>query len=711
MPLANKKQKYFAGADSAGGFAVPADYGGTPSETDTVLDEHNQDASDSAKYVQELYKKYEDLPPKNIVRQQAEQYLAFYNQTRNLYEQAKLLLEKQKAAAGVVQLALSGIIQLVNEYRDTWSAEVLNDNSDVVTNEIQTFIDKSTDKISYIISQYEGIEIYDLSVVPIQKLQGLSLSDDIDGEFFAEDGPFDDFVLGLNTTLSRLKEIQENGGGIIRVNFEGLSLQEEKLRESVDDMQDLIQTEMVRTKNVEVDTRLLEELEEPVNTSVPQDVPNYRLAIDASPRVCGNCRFFKGDEGLYGNCTSYDFTARANYICDAWQSIPVPSAKTYNQGHNMRYRSKAEMIDNDGSPEITPGKVPGSVIQPDANAHDVNWEAVDINYSLPQPSDENAVLRNTEKQFLPGDIAYSHALRSLIIIKAMGQTGRLKYYVVDMIDGNGTRFGTGITISEDMTPRSKQAVKRNRGITSVKNEEIDGLDEVISETKAVYQMLEKIVATHADLINNPLSNKDVLSPLREQLIQIMEKSIFQNVRTGQKRKYYRALQDTLYSVGAARHILFSGYKTINYVKRMEPNNKTKIRHVMVKSQKDAYSRLKIALRQVEDALTLPSSMHNMPAPGLKQYDRAKKDLFDVILQRFHDANVAIDGKVKLDEGEYVTQYGYRVWHNLDEDEKEHDILDRMLAAVQSAGELKISNYGTETKDGVLCIYVDIIQVV
>lgn len=702
-----EKQGYFAGSDTAGGFGIPADYGGELSEPDPVLEEHNE----SAKFLRELYNKYEELPDNNIIRKQAEQYLSFYNQTKKLYDKARLLIEKQKAAAGVVHSVLSRIIQLANKRRNEWAAEIANDNTDTVINEIESFVEKSEENINSIISQYEGIEVYDLSVVPIQKLRGLPLGDNIDKSFFAEDGIFDDFLSKLSITLSRLEEISEHGGGIIRINYEALEQQEEKLRQSVDKMQELIQMEIARTKNI--DPRLIQEFEQPHKSSVPEDVPNYRLAIDASPRVCGNCKFFEGDEGLHGHCSAFDFTARANYVCDAWQAMPVPSEKSLREGYDImkKPRSKAEMIYNDGSPKITPGKVPGSSIQPDIDSHSVGWEATDINYSLPQPPDENAALRNAEKQFLPGDVAYSNALRSLVVVKAMGETGRLKYYVVDMIDSNGTKMGSGITMSDDMTPRSSRAVKRNHHLVSTKNDEVDGLGEIISETKSIYRKLKDIVDFHSDVISNPLSNKEVLSPLRESLIKTMEKDVFQNVRTGQKRKYYRALQNALYSVGAARQVLFSGYKTINYIKRLTPNDKTKMRHVMAKSQKDAYVRLKEALKQIEDSLTLPSAMHNTPAPGLKKHRQSKKDLFDAILEQFHNANIAIDDKKKLDEGEYVTQYGYRVWHKVDEEEDENSVLDKMLWAVQDARNLKINGYGTEVKNGALCAYVDIIQVV
>jgi hypothetical protein len=62
--------------------------------------------------------------------------------------------------------------------------------------------------------------------------------------------------------------------------------------------------------------------------AVPDNVSNYRVAMDVSPRVCGNCRFFEGADGVTGNCKIYSFSAKANHLCDAWQAVNLTPTHT-----------------------------------------------------------------------------------------------------------------------------------------------------------------------------------------------------------------------------------------------------------------------------------------------------------------------------------------------------------------------------------------------
>jgi len=50
-----------------------------------------------------------------------------------------------------------------------------------------------------------------------------------------------------------------------------------------------------------------------------EDAPNYRKATDS--QKCGNCKAWdssKTDDPMTGYCEWYDFTCRADHVCDAW---------------------------------------------------------------------------------------------------------------------------------------------------------------------------------------------------------------------------------------------------------------------------------------------------------------------------------------------------------------------------------------------------------
>jgi len=50
-----------------------------------------------------------------------------------------------------------------------------------------------------------------------------------------------------------------------------------------------------------------------------EDAPNYRKAT--GDKKCGNCKAWdssKTDDPMTGYCEWYDFTCRADHVCDAW---------------------------------------------------------------------------------------------------------------------------------------------------------------------------------------------------------------------------------------------------------------------------------------------------------------------------------------------------------------------------------------------------------
>lgn len=461
----------------------------------------------------------------------------------------------------------------------------------------------------------------------------------------------DESIAALDAALTSLPQVGEHGAGSIladeqeaRRAVEQGSSEAERLSQ---DVKMLIRKRGINFMSNPVKTaakqtyRLLEEVNqenEPIKVGdglVPDNVPNYRLAIDSSPRVCGNCRFRQdtSDPNMI-QCKAYDFMAKPNYVCDAWQAQNLTSVHTMVRSLGAKDAADFEpdlpggtlspMIIMDGHPREQQGVVQGQRLE-DQQGYTYTAE-VSVPFSVPQPPAVNVALANNDptraasKNFLPGDTVYSSVLQTLAVVKDIITLDGLKLYGLKLIDAAGVAHGSSFSYGTDLTPRSGAATKNKqpaRSQSRVKSADPD-LDEIVQVTRSVYQALKDICEAHADPITVPLSNKEVLTPLREDMLKTLESPVFEGVTTGPKRKYWRAIQAALVSVGAGRQVLFEGYKTINAINREDdPSTKAKIRSVMVRAQTDAMERMKAALKFVEDSLTLPSATHDMEAPGLE----------------------------------------------------------------------------------------------
>jgi hypothetical protein len=49
-----------------------------------------------------------------------------------------------------------------------------------------------------------------------------------------------------------------------------------------------------------------------------RDAPNYREATDKEMKAKKNCGTCKAWDSKTGHCKWYDFTCKADHICDAW---------------------------------------------------------------------------------------------------------------------------------------------------------------------------------------------------------------------------------------------------------------------------------------------------------------------------------------------------------------------------------------------------------
>lgn len=319
----------------------------------------------------------------------------------------------------------------------------------------------------------------------------------------------------------------------------------------------------------------------------PSNVPNYRVSIDNSPRVCGNCKFFASEGGIDGNCNYYKFVAQANHICDAWQGGLTTA--------------KADIITQD-NPAPRAGVVPAADVLMEIEPDDTELL---LNRDIIYQAENTPGLRAATEEIVPDDVVYSKALRTFGIVQNIATIDNIKYYQLKLIDSAGKVTGSGFAPQTDLQIRSKSAFKTNLGIAAQVDTDVS---DVLNETKDIFNKIKEYVDTHGNLSTAPLTNSETITPLQIYITESLTKSVWSNVKTGPKRKYWRAVQTALSSVGAARQILFEGYKVVQQLNKSnikDLNNKVQI--VTQKAQQDAYERLKAALKSVEDALTLPSA--------------------------------------------------------------------------------------------------------
>lgn len=429
--------------------------------------------------------------------------------------------------------------------------------------------------------------------------------------------------------------------------------------------------------------RFFEELGIPItgriNAPIPETVPNYHIAFETSPRVCGNCRFFKGTEGQSGQCTAFDFEAKANYVCDAWQAQALSSSHTVMRDEGKRGQVHGGKTDNntpenkldytstprspmqrvDGKPKVIPGRVRGQrhdlipVYQQRVDtAFDIDYNTAYSNDAMSHP-----VLRE-ENNLLPGDLVYSNNLQSLAVVEGVVDADN-EIYQINLIDNIGVAKGTATASKKDLVQRSKRATKSS-SLASTFSDDIEG---AVAATQEVYNQINTAVLKCEDWQNNLISYKDVITPLTQLVGKTLQLPAFASVTTGQKRKYRRALQHCLASLGAARQVLVDGYRTIATVKEEQPDEVGTITRIMQKAQEDAYDRLKQALSEVHDALTLPSATHGEPGPGLKStplwvIEQLEQDLISGFYDMETDSIHHIEGNRYIVELEFEGEAGF-----------------------------------------------------
>lgn len=617
--MSGDSKNYNIGSDAASGFGTVEDWSTNDNQTvDPVIEEHNNNAQEQAqtkRYVPELYARYKLLPSNNNIRGRAEKLEQRLEEIRLSNQNAINRVETSKSIA-------SKLFAQVTKLFDA----VVKSNDGQLANETLASISSTLNNNNATTSDYSG---------NLQRAMTIVKNWSVDGS----DVTKQEAMLLLDNTMKDLEKAKTIGSKSYNENYENVKREYETTMKELDRTKGEIEQAIINQKNKSSakSIRLLDnmiEQHDELKGLVPDNVPNYRLAIEASPRVCGNCRFFKGNEGADGHCSVFDFTAKSNYVCDAWQAEQVTSVHTavrsdrtdglYGQYDNeqIEYRpehrpARSPMLYNNRKPKLIPGQVQGQSIESDEWAYRYN----DLRYNEdPDPY----TLRNAREDFVPGDYVYSTSLRSFGVVQSINDQGVVSLKLMK----EGQSWGTGLALTSDLQHRSKTATKNDSTITSgassttvYKSIKASAeVEELVEETRKIYSAIRTVVEQHKNVLENPLSNKDVLTPLREDVMHILSNDMFKGIRSGPKRKYYRAIQTALSSIGAARQTLFECYKAINYIMANDNGDETKatIRKIMIKGQSDAYERVAHALKIVEDALVLPSATHEETAPGIDE---------------------------------------------------------------------------------------------
>lgn len=357
-------------------------------------------------------------------------------------------------------------------------------------------------------------------------------------------------------------------------------------------------------------------------------VPNYRIAVESSPRKCATCRFFQPRQSHSGDCSAFDVEVGAEYVCDAWQAkdltphhTPVRNAQR-GKSDDVSYENN--IVDGDTQREWQEYPVIGMQNRTQELEDLPVWREESVNYTNADnandyryPDEVPLSLRAVQKHFIIGDHVFSSALRSLGVIQNIHDYSGNKVYSLKLIDHRGITVGYAVTGETDLTMKSNRALKTK--IKSEIEEETNqdvlqaAVEDTIAITRKVYKALEAVYNTHKDG-KLPLRNDEVLTPLQNDILSVLEEPVLKNVKTGKRRKYLRAIQEAASSIGSARQVLFDAYRQISDDTHKGTNNKNAIIAV---AQKAALQRVYKAFEVVKNSLILPSATHGDAGAGIE----------------------------------------------------------------------------------------------
>ena len=602
---------YTGGSDSSVGFAVPPDAG----------EDEN---------IKALRSMYEALDTSDPIRIRAEAFVKQYQDVHKTAADIQTVVDAQKQTASLIipiAKSISDATQSADVKSSDFTGRIANWQVDAVA-ALQTF-------------KSHNFHLKDICPVLIDCFKVFDSV--VKGDLSLEDA-LPTIQDSANKAVENLYNVQQSGYGIplqnsaigqdnigaVQKNYEYMvgdvkaSLLRKELQSSVtqkligesggDNITTLVEvTSEPEGETVKTALRLLEETDQ--QATPPDRIPNYHLALESSPRVCGNCRFFKGEPGVKGRCRAFDSEVSANYVCDAWQALSLTEVHTVMRNDTSDNKHLPESYRSapvQDLAEATPAPVD-------------NIAELDI-----EPND---TMRAVQGQYAPGDQVYSKALRSYGIIQSCQAVDGIEYYSLKLINMNGVASGSAYTAAPDLQRKSNKATKNGEVVYDAGKLE-DDLNQITQATRQVYKTLKGISDEHralgnidlgairsglkVDVIKPILTNTEVVVPLLNGIKEVLVSDIFQNVTTGPKRKYFRAVQNAMVSVGAARQVLFEAAKTINYLKNRPQDSqvKTQMYASAVTAQKQAYDRIQDALKMVQDSLVMPSATHGYEAPGI-----------------------------------------------------------------------------------------------
>lgn len=606
------RTKLIGGSDALGGvgFGIPADTtGGKPAKPDNVITEHNA----SAKLVQATLAELEDiesiskgLSPDSPVKSRIDATITSYKIVFNKYIASLNKVTEQKLVLVNLLPTLSTIANGIRQREDEWY-ELPLFYTDQIQSQLRTWCNA-------MLNVFNGFSIKPDDVSnKITEFCNQCLSINLNTETLFSDahGTWQRIKDIVDDLIESISPATEKGFGTLQKAHTQIENEYKSQMVELNRAKTELKSAVLSTEKQNQSENLTEAvMATPTSTAViPDNVPNYTLAIPNSPRICASCRFFKWSTERAGKCTAFDFEAEANHVCDVWQAINLSEAKTIVR-NDEPVNNKQLVTENPTIYEQDLFANPNKSVTDTSETF--TEQASDISQTLP-PTDN---LKAAEKIFMPGDIVYSKSLRTFATIEAITDVDDQKMFSLKLIDVKGVAWGTGFTYKSDLSHKLQNATKSQLTPNAEKSVE-DELQQMIQIVRGVYKSLKVLVDEHADIVARPLSNKEILSPLQEHLIAIMRQPLFQNVTTGRKRKYYRAMQNATYGVGASRQMLFKSFKQISEMQQDGSASKSEMRNIMLEAQNAAYDILKDALKQITDTLILPSATHDTPAPGYK----------------------------------------------------------------------------------------------
>lgn len=572
-----KRQKtYFSGSDSGVGFGIQPDYsGGVDADIDPIIEKHNREASKNIKNMisdMNNIKEYlKKVDENSSVKSRVIKALDEIENHINDYVSNSVLYYREMEFIPDIVKMLNNIGSELRKKENDWFELPL-----FFTKDIQTNLNVWKNTISKTVNQYKlesNVNSYTDIIKIYETIDNIDLN--VPNLFTDQNGQWAYLKDTIDNAVENMSRLIEENIGNIQIEYAKSLIKFNKANEEIK----RLKSDTYNLKSVSVEkviTPMIEELPE-------SDSPNYKLAMANSPRICGSCRFFKWDDETSGHCTTYDFTSLANHVCDSWQAVNLTDVHTIVR----------------------------------------NEEIVNKN------------INSARGEFVIGDIAYSKSLRCFGIIDNIDTYGGEKVYGLKLIDTTGITFGTAVTYKSDLQHKNNLPVKRMVKTEQSDIKSLENIDTIIDVIRNVRGALKTIVDNHSDFATNPISNKELLTPLQNQLVTILKQPIFQNITSGQKRKYYRALQNSTVAIGGAREILFECFREI--IKRKEQNESSDtLRKMMLEAQRAAYERVVLAYTSVDDSLTMPSATHDVIAPGILSIDDNSKEYFEKYYQKIHN---------------------------------------------------------------------------